>query len=72
MKLDFLVLLGRHIVLLNICYLEDWVQDKCNKCTGELGAIRSSTRLEKLSVLCIIVPSVMWYSISEMQPNNAP
>lgn len=55
-----------------MCYLEDWVQDKRNKCTGELGAIRSSTSLEKLSVLCIIVPSVMWYSISEMQPNNAP
>lgn len=70
MTLDFLILLGWQIVLLNICYLEDWVQDKRNKCTGELAAIRSSTTLEKLSVLCIVVPSVMWYSISEMQPKK--
>lgn len=52
-------MLGCHIVLLNMCYLEDWVQDKCNKCAGVLGAIRPSIGLEKLSLLYIIEPSII-------------
>lgn len=49
-----------------MCYLEDWVQDKCNKCAGVFGAIRSSLGLDKLSLLYIIEPIVMYWSILEM------